>query len=484
MLSLVIRKEILKRLYDLRFLLLLGVSLMLAVVSTLASAHEFALRRQSYRRQQHQASEHTNLDHAFVVKPPNPFLFIRDGEPDLPRVVKIEPHILYYVENTDTTERSLLENATSLDWIFIFVYVYSFLALLMTYDAIAGEKERGTLAQMLSHSCPRSTVILGSFIGHVFVLWVPLLMTCLLSLLLIVAEGQIRLTFADGLRIGIVILLSGLFATLMGGLGLLASTLFHRSSTALVVALLLWICMVIVVPGGVRLWVEYAYPIPSLKEVRDQLWQAKRIMFAATGISTEPVWEIISTPGLTEAQRRERLAALQAETYARNERALEQFAVTTGKILAAYYAKLAYQAETARWLSRVSPASAYQYAVEEMLPAGTVRHRQFLAAARHSMDAYTAVAGVLRKRLRAKARVRGGWGTITYEGRTYRLNSISEISYADVPFDRRQLPEFQMPASNVTRSMERVGWNALTLILFGFVLFSLTYVIFLQYDVR
>ncbi len=343
-------------------------------------------------------------------------------------------------------------------------------------------KERGTLAQILSNSCPRSTVILGSFIGNVFVLWVPLLMTCLLSLSLIMADGQVRLTFEDGLRIGLVILLSGLFVTLMGGL--FASTLFHRSSTALVVALLLWICMVIIVPGGVRLWVEYAYPIPSLKEVRDQLWQAKRVMFTATGISTEPVWEIISTPGLTEAQRQERLAALQAETYASNERALEQFAVTIGKILAAYYSKLVYQAETARWLSRVSPASAYQYAVEEILPAGTVRHRQFLAAARRYMDAYTAVAGVLRKRLRSKARVRGGWGTITYEGRTYRLNSISEISYAHVSFDRRQLPKFQMSTPNLARSVEHAAWNAFILILFGLVLFSLTSVVFLKYDVR
>lgn len=484
MLGLIIKKEILKRLYDLRFFLLLSVSLGLVVVSTWASIDELATRRESYRYLRYHARERTNLDHAFAAKPPNLFMFIRDGEQNLPNLVKLEPHILYYVQNTDTSGQSLLRDAPSFDWVFLIIYVYSFLAILITYDTVAGEKESGTLRQVLSNTCSRSIVILGSFVGNIIVIWIPLVISCLLGVLLILLDDCVQLDLEGWIKIGLAILLSAQFILVIGGIGLLTSAFFERASTALVASLLVWVCLVVVIPGAARLLVESWYPIPSLKELQSQIEAAKRVKFSATGLSGQEIWDIVTMPGLTETQKQKRLAALQAETYARHERAIEAFAITTGKILAAYSAKLMHQTEMVRLLSRLSPAATYQYAMESILPAGIVRHRLFLSSAEQFLHAYTDIVRSLRQRFRDRADIRGGWTQITYHGVTYRLHGIESISYANVRFDRDLLPEFRMLTPNLSQGIQRALLDVCVLGLFGALAFVLALVLFLRYDIR
>lgn len=50
------------------------------------------------------------------------------------------------------------------------VYLVPLMALLLAFDAIAGEVERGTLPLMLASPASRSSVILGKFIGHLTII--------------------------------------------------------------------------------------------------------------------------------------------------------------------------------------------------------------------------------------------------------------------------------------------------------------------------
>lgn len=484
MLTLLVTKEIQKRLYDLRFFLLLALSLGMGLTATALSMREYRHRYEEYLRLRVQGEQQTTLDRTYAVKPPNPLLFIRDGEQEAPRVMKIEPDILYYVESTDTTERAPVEIAIPFDWAFLIIYIYSFLAILMTYDSIVGEKQSGTLPLVLAGSCRRSTVILACWIGNSIVLWVPLLMTVGLSLLVILLSGQIPLGISDGLRIGVALVLSGLFVTVMGMVGLLASTVFYRASTALMVSLILWIGLVIVFPAGVRLAVETWRRVPSLHELHENLRGATHVKWSELGLSGDLLMAAVTYPGLTESQREKVIAAIQAKTYADHERALEKFAVTTGQILASYHREVSQRAERIRVFSRFSPAFSYQLALEGILPAGYVRHAQFLAAAERYRDSYTTAARRLRQLLRPQARVEGGFTQITHEGKVYRLKGIEKISYAHVPFDRGQLPRFQMPTPSLREAAATAVWDMLTLVLWMVVLFIGTYVAFSTYDVR
>ncbi len=54
------------------------------------------------------------------------------------------------------------------------IFFIPLIALLLSYDSIVGEEERGTLTLLLTHPVSRTEVILGKFIGHLFLLSVAI----------------------------------------------------------------------------------------------------------------------------------------------------------------------------------------------------------------------------------------------------------------------------------------------------------------------
>ncbi len=86
----------------------------------------------------------------------------------------------------------------ALDLTFIVKIVLSLFAILFTYDAIVGEKERGTLKLTLSNRVPRDRLILGKVIGGFVSLLIPLIIPLILSLLSCSSCPNISLTGRTG----------------------------------------------------------------------------------------------------------------------------------------------------------------------------------------------------------------------------------------------------------------------------------------------
>ena len=62
-------------------------------------------------------------------------------------------------------DTDLMQSLVRLDFTTVVAILLSFLAIVLGYDAICGERERGTLQLLLANSVPRSTVVLGKLIG-------------------------------------------------------------------------------------------------------------------------------------------------------------------------------------------------------------------------------------------------------------------------------------------------------------------------------
>ena len=128
------------------------------------------------------------------------------------------------------------------------VYLLPLIALMLAYDAVVGEAERGTLLLLLSYPVPRWAVILGKFLGHLGILALALLVgyggPCLLVALTRSSAP------ADWAALG------GLLASslLLGGaflaLGYLVSTLVRERATAVGLAIGLWLAMVVLYDLG------------------------------------------------------------------------------------------------------------------------------------------------------------------------------------------------------------------------------------------
>jgi len=124
------------------------------------------------------------------------------------------------------------------------VYLVPLVGLLLSFDAIAGEAERGTLALSLTYPVSRAEILFGKFLAHLGVL-----AFAIASGLVLAAAITIWRYGAGGLAYGVLV---RLFFTSLAlgaafiGIGYLVSSLVRQTGVASGVVILIWlICVVL-----------------------------------------------------------------------------------------------------------------------------------------------------------------------------------------------------------------------------------------------
>ena len=140
-------------------------------------------------------------------------------------------------------------DVTKVDWGFIIGYVLSLVALLFTFDAISGERERGTLRLTLANAIPRHTLLMGKFWGALISVSLPWTLAVLVNLLVISTSSDVHLSAAEWSRLGIICVIALLYMCLFLALGLLVSSRVQRSAVSLVILLLVWVTLVVFMPS-------------------------------------------------------------------------------------------------------------------------------------------------------------------------------------------------------------------------------------------
>ena len=124
----------------------------------------------------------------------------------------------------------------NLDFLFVVSTVFSLLALLFTFDAVAREREAGTLRITLSNALPRDLFLWSKLIGGYIVFVVPFLVAFLLGLLLLVSQGFPLGESDIFLRVLSLTLVSLLYIGVFFAIGTVISTYLDNSKTALIIA--------------------------------------------------------------------------------------------------------------------------------------------------------------------------------------------------------------------------------------------------------
>ena len=144
-------------------------------------------------------------------------------------------------------------DVTTIDWAFVIGYVLSLIALLFTFDSVAGERERGTLRLILANSVPRHTVLVGKFLGALMSISIPFALAVLINLLVLSTSSTVYLGADAWGRLGIIFFIALLYTCLFLALGLLVSTRVQRSAVSLVILLLTWVTLVVFMPSVLAL---------------------------------------------------------------------------------------------------------------------------------------------------------------------------------------------------------------------------------------
>jgi ABC-type transport system involved in multi-copper enzyme maturation permease subunit len=469
MLKTIIKKEILETITSAKFVftfLLCAVLILLSVYTGLsnfrADQKEFTAAVSLNKKNLENQSSYTSLADlgTKINKAPQVLSAIASGVDEaVGRVatvnVKYDPNLV----DSKYGSNPVFSVFGALDLTFIVKIVLSLFAILFTYDAIVGEKERGTLKLTLSNRVPRDRLILGKVIGGFISLLIPLIIPLILSLLIILVYPNITMSGDDWIRLLLMFLMFFLYLSVFFTLGLLVSARTNKSSTSFLILLFIWVTFVTIIPKVSVMAAGRLYPIPSVHEIT-----AKKDAFLQQiqGMSQKQAmdWIKANSPKTPQEQSafleklKKYLEDFQQELTAKidaNNAALERD----------YQARKKSQEMLAINLSRISPASALTFSTMSLARTGLDEHESFLTSIRAYKPIFTKWAN--SKMIKS----------IDFTGTGQTVKVVLD----DMPmhkFDSESL------SKSFSRTLPDFGLMLFLIIIF----FAGAYVSFLKYDVR
>ncbi|MDE0012584.1 MAG: ABC transporter permease subunit [Candidatus Poribacteria bacterium] len=405
------KKEIYHNLMTLRFVLMIILLPILMIANALIYGfgdNGYTAEIRDYNRKVDQGRSHIEkyaaqglgelamTGPAEIPKRPTQLKFCADGADALiPHSITIAERINWerpeyegLVENYSWRELWSLEylpsnhggDATTLikiDWVFIGIFM-SFFVILFTFDAITGERVRGTLSLMMSNPIPRGQVLFAKYLGTFFTLIIPLLIGVLMNLLIIYLSGNIPFDSGSWLRILGMIGLFALHISIFIFLGLFFSSRVSNAITSLVWLLLTWVCLAFIFPSLLGLFVGTLDPIPSIERISAE----KRLQIANIDDEFRPA-ELVKAAKLSEAPSVDNPSATRRwATYFR-ERSEVQTRMADARV-----DQQLRQVQLTRELTQISPTVCFQYAMEGLANTGIASYMSFVKQVRRYRNTF------------------------------------------------------------------------------------------------
>lgn len=123
------------------------------------------------------------------------------------------------------------------------VYLIPLIALMLSFDALVGEFERGTMMLLLTYPVRRWQVIMGKFLGHLSILFIAIFAGYggAIIIMILLNEG-----ITDGWQAYVIMMASSLvLGAIFIALGYLVSVLVKERATAAGAAIGLWLVFVV-----------------------------------------------------------------------------------------------------------------------------------------------------------------------------------------------------------------------------------------------
>ena len=368
-----------------------------------------------------------------------------------------------------------------IDLTFIVAILVSLVALILTYDAVSGEKEYGTLKLMLANGLPRSRVLLAKVAGAGLTLVGPLVVSLAAGMLVVLLRARVGWSGANWGALAMILAGAAVYAGVFALIGILVSAVHHSSASSIMTSLFVWTLLVLVVPNLSPYVASFLSPAPSRIKVareiarltdtdRDDLGRKLMAEYRAEVLKEYPVLG----ERLTEAEVKRRVSEdpLYRTAYEANRAAVEKAWAEANRVQGAKAEELRQdlrqkeEAQTglARVLSMVSPLADFSYLATDLSSTGTRNLAHFgRLAGLWSRSFYGDYRPKKVAELRAKDPTADAWNTAIDMSDAPRFRYVEEGLAGRV---RAALPPFGVLAG------------------YAVVLFAAAYVAFIRYDVR
>ncbi|MYC76433.1 ABC transporter permease subunit [Candidatus Poribacteria bacterium] len=503
MFLILIRRELLANLMTFRFLVAMVVTLSLVVANTVVLIADYERRLTSYDTavtEHHQkflrrTRTYSEVEGAILVdRPPNPLSIFNAGlDRRLGNSITIRQTLVPTLWDTrsHSADNPFLNLFSSVDLVLIFQVILSLLALLFAHDAIAGEREAGTLRLTMTNPVSRPVILLAKYTSAMVCLILPVVMSLLLAFILFSVSGSISLSGDGWLRIGGILLTSIIYLSAFYLIGLLISTITRRTPTALMLSMVIWSTLVLIYPGLSvfavnRLWDTPSQLKAAYREI-EQIWESferERMDFLRndeiegedlnsnilySGSEGAPHISDPTTLRYSKAETRSIRIKPEAESLMphvkvyfqfaepRRIRAAERTWQIRQKALNHIYVR---KANVAKNLMRFSPAAMYDFATEAW--AGTDFHgiEDFITAVQRYRQ--TIIDYLYDKE--------------AFSSRKWFAVDQGEVDWSD-------LPQFSYRRKDIWSGIQHASGDIACLLLINVVLFMMTFLIFVRQEV-
>ena len=262
----------------------------------------------------------------------------------------------------------------NLDFLFVVSTVFSLLALLFTFDAVAGEREAGTLRITLSNALPRDLFLWSKLIGGYIVFVVPFLVAFLLGLLLLVSQGFPLGESDIFLRVLSLTLVSLLYIGVFFAIGTVISAYLDNSKTALIVAFTVWVLAVLIAPRAGFLTAKLIAPTRAIQSVYMEKTAIRNNLNAEK--DQVVVGKIIETLGtsINFNEDMEKIKEIRAPIDAEYR---QKFQEQVNKVEREYQREKKRQESVGETLSRITPTSSLIYLAMNLAETGKIKRNTY-----------------------------------------------------------------------------------------------------------
>ena len=276
-----------------------------------------------------------------------------------------------------------------LDYLFLVGTVFSLLALLFTFDAVAGEREAGTLRITLANSLPRDLFLWSKLIGGYLVFVVPFLVSFLFGLLVLVWQGFPLGEPEIFPRVLSLTLISLLYIAVFFAIGTVISTYLDNSKTALIVAFTVWVFAVLITPRVGFLAAKFIAPTQTSQSVYLEKTALHENFNAELEERKKEIhqefWKNRSQPSFEE-----QIAGgleMDKQVQPLEEEFRQKFKDSADKIDRRYKRDKAQQEAVGETLSRITPTSSLIYLTTNLTQTGKRKRRNYFQAGDRYYDA-------------------------------------------------------------------------------------------------
>lgn len=321
--------------------------------------------------------------HVLVLSAPPPRMLPLVAGAEMGGLLGVQWNFPNLVQTADLNIGNLeMPARPALDWEFLVRILLSFIAVILSYDLIVAERERGTLALTLAYPVSRRRVLSAKFLAVLTLLASLLLLGGLLSTLIYLARGG-SLYASDYARMGLFVLGALLYLGIFVAVSLLVSSRARSSVSSLTILLIFWITATIVIPQGAAAAVQGSVATVSDIQVEQKVLHQL----------DEQVNEMV---GQMDAFVRSDIREARRDGFASERKfaqRINQMIATVKATMDEQQASHQAQARAVQNVLRLTPSGLFQLGSERLLGVGETREQHFLREIDRWSDAYASFIG-------------------------------------------------------------------------------------------